>query len=148
MGAIYRNIVQSEKGFAHMLLLLIRLYWGWMFCVAGISKFQYLYDIACYFYSIGLPWPVFFAVVVPFFEIVGGLSLFFGIFTRVFTVPLVVIMISALLTAHMEATRQFFTTPTLVFSQAPFFYLYAALIVMIFGPGRFSADHAIGCEDK
>jgi putative oxidoreductase len=52
-------------------------------------------------------------------------------------------MIVAYITADFEAISKFFSDPDKFVKADPFPFLLAALIVLIFGPGRFSLDALI-----
>ena len=55
-------------------------------------------------------------------------------------------MLVAYLTAENEALHAFFSDPDKFVSATPFQFMFAALLVLIFGPGAFSLDRWIGCE--
>lgn len=134
--AQFENILSSLQ---HPLLLVIRLYWGWSFFQAGWGKFGKMDEVIGFFASMGLP--AFNAYLVAGFEAVGGILLMLGLFSRIIAIPLIVIMIVALCTAHGEATFNLWNDPATFFEQPPFLYLYASLLVMIFGAGKWSLDH-------
>ena len=52
-------------------------------------------------------------------------------------------MVVAYLTADWDAAKQIFSEPDKFFAAAPFLHLFACLIVLIFGPGKFSIDHLL-----
>jgi putative oxidoreductase len=52
-------------------------------------------------------------------------------------------MTMAYITADREALLSIFSDPDKFSAAAPFTYLMASLIVLIFGPGRFSLDRLI-----
>lgn len=77
-------------------MLILRVVLGLSFLVHGVSKFQGgIGNTAGWFGSIGIP--SFFAYVVAFVEVVGGIALILGLFTRVVSVIMAVIMIGAVL---------------------------------------------------
>jgi uncharacterized membrane protein YphA (DoxX/SURF4 family) len=78
-------------------LLLIRIMVGTVFLSEGIQKFLYPDQLGVgRFIKIGLPAPEFFGYFVPFFEIVCGLLILIGLFTRFAAIPLIIIMIAAI----------------------------------------------------
>lgn len=139
----YYGIVQGENFLGHFLLLIIRLYWGGLFVVTGVGKLMNIDHVASYFASLNLPAPLFFAYVIGIIELLGGVSLFIGLFSRLFSIVLAVLLIAAYATAHQEALINFFVNPNLFFMQQPFLFLYATLIVLCFGPGFISIDYWI-----
>ncbi len=122
------------------LLLAMRLYWGWHFLVAGVSKFGNIPLVSEFFGSVEIPFPLFSAYLVAFVESVGGVCLLLGLFSRTVAIPLALIMIVALLTAHHSETFAVFQNPQRLINQLPFNYLLACLVVLCFGPGKFSID--------
>ena len=53
-------------------------------------------------------------------------------------------MIVAYLTAHRDVVATVFSKPDDFVSAPPFLFLYTSIIVLVFGPGTFSADHVLG----
>src|SRR5580698_6039668 len=70
-------------------ILLVRLMTGGVFFWEGILKFVYVNQGVGRFTKIGIPFPEFSAHFVGCFEIVGGLLIIFGLFTRFVSVPFV-----------------------------------------------------------
>lgn len=133
----------SDKYLQDMLLLFLRLYWGYSFFMAGYGKLTHISDTAASFSSIGIPMPYLSALLTGCFESICGLLLFLGIFSRMAAVPLIVIMIIALLTAHHEATFNIFVDQSQFVKQSPVTYLIVSLVVLAFGPGKISLDYII-----
>jgi putative oxidoreductase len=77
-------------------------------------------------------------------ECLGGLLLVAGLASRLTSIPLIVTMLVAYLTADSEAVRAIFSEPDKFTSAAPFLFLLASVIVLLFGPGAISLDHLIG----
>lgn len=134
--------------FSHFLLLAIRLFWGYAFFQAGLVKLLKMDTVIEFFVKIDVPWPVFSAWAVSIVECVGGIFLFFGIFSRLSSIPLAVIMGCALYFAHFEAVEGILDHPQRFINQLPFNYFLASVIVFCFGPGVFSIDYIFGrkCE--
>jgi len=122
------------------LLLLIRLYWGWSFAQTGWGKLTHLEKTTAYFADLNLPLPRLNAIAAGSVECIGGLLLALGFFARPASVPLIFTMVVAYVTASSEALHAFFREPDKFVTADPFLYLFAALIVLAFGPGRFSID--------
>jgi len=53
-------------------------------------------------------------------------------------------MVVAYLTADRDKVTGIFQNPDAFVTAAPFLFLFAALIVLVFGPGKLSADALIG----
>jgi len=130
----YANSLQS------VFLLFVRLYWGWQFVVDGWGKLHNLPKVIEYFGSLGLPAPGPTAVFVSILELVGGVLLALGLGSRLIALLLTGNMTMAYITGDREALLSIFSDPDKFIAAAPFSYLMASLIVLIFGPGRFSLD--------
>ena len=68
---------------------------------------------------------------------IGGVLLMLGLGTRLASVPLIVTMLVAYLTAHREKAFKSLGDFT---DQPPFPFLMAALVLLAFGAGRWSLD--------
>ena len=126
-----------------LFLLAIRLYWGWQFFQTGRGKLQNLDQTAEFFGSLDIPAPKLNAMLAGGTECLGGLLLLIGLASRVISVPLIFTMIVAYATAHLDSVKTMFSDPDTFVTQAPFLFLLAAVIIFIFGPGRFSLDHLL-----
>ena len=122
------------------LLLVIRLYWGISFVQTGWGKLTHLERTASYFASLGLPLPKLNAAMAGSTECFGGALLALGLFARPISAPLIFTMIVAYVTADNEALHAIFSDTDKFTGAAPFLFLYAALIVLAFGPGKLSLD--------
>ncbi|NGX54396.1 MAG: hypothetical protein KR126chlam2_00006 [Chlamydiae bacterium] len=127
----------------HFLLFAIRLYWGSLFIKAGIMKFSQLGNMAEMFSNVSIPFPYVAVIIVAIFEIVGGVSWILGLFSRLFSIPLIILLVVAYFTAHIDALTSIFTNPSLFTSDVPFLFLYTALVIFCFGPGKISLDYLI-----
>lgn len=137
----YYGVVQGENFLGNFLLLIIRVYWGGMLAITGVGKLMNIDGVADFFASVNIPAPLFMAYFVGIIELLGGISLFVGLFSRLYSIVLVVLFFVAYATAHSEALINFFINPSLFIEEAPFLYLYASLVVACFGPGFISIDH-------
>jgi putative oxidoreductase len=128
------------------LLLAIRLVWGLGFFQTGLGKLQNLERTAGFFASIGIPAPKLNAMMAGGTEMVGGILLIIGLGGRIATVPLIFTMLVAFATADRDSIVQAYTTHDLdkLTSAAPFPFLLACLLILVFGPGKFSLDQVIG----
>lgn len=83
--------------------LLLRFYLAPIFILAGWHKLSALDSTAYYFGEyLGLPAPALMALLAGGAELIGGAALLFGIGVRLFTLPLMLIMIVAALSAHWD----------------------------------------------
>ena len=130
------------------LLLLVRLYWGWGFFQTGKGKLMHLERTAGYFASLNIPAPKLNAIAAGSVECAGGLLLLLGLGGRVVPVPLIFTMLVAYATAESEALHALTSDPDKFTSAAPFLFLLAAVLVLVFGPGQLSLDAAFGRKPK
>jgi putative oxidoreductase len=121
-------------------LLVIRLYWGWSFAQTGWGKLMNLERTTGYFASLGLPAPKLNALAAGGTECLGGILLLLGLFSRFASPALIFTMLVAYFTAEREALHAIATDPDKFTGAAPFLFLFVALIVFVFGPGKFSLD--------
>lgn len=126
-----------------VLLLCLRLGWGWGFFLAGQGKLLHLDKAAKFFAELGFPAPQLNVILAALVEGVGGLFLIAGLFSRITCVPLIVTMVVAYATAHRAELTGIFSQPDEFTGAAPFLYLLVALIILAFGPGRLSLDALI-----
>jgi putative oxidoreductase len=124
-------------------LLLIRLYWGWQLIQTGWGKLQTLDKVTQFFTSLGIPAPGANAVVVASLEFGGGILLILGLASRLISVPLTVSMFVAFVTADREALGSIFSDPDKFYAAAPYTFLFAVLLILVFGPGKISLDEWI-----
>jgi uncharacterized membrane protein YphA (DoxX/SURF4 family) len=83
-------------------IILIRILVGWVFVSEGIQKFLFPAALGVgRFAKIGIPQPAFLAPVVGAIEIGCGLLLIFGIWTRLASIPLLVIISTAIVTTKI-----------------------------------------------
>ena len=139
----YALLVRCANSLQSAFLLFVRLYWGWQFAVDGWGKLHNLPKVIEYFGSLGLLAPGPTAVFVSILELVGGVLLALGLGSRLIALLLTGNMTVAYITGDREALLSIFSDPDKFSAAAPFTYLMASLIVLIFGPGRFSLDSLI-----
>ena len=124
-------------------LLAVRLYWGWQFWQAGWGKLQDISKPIGFFTDLGILFPVFNAWLVSSLECFGGVLLVLGLASRLISIPLVIDMTVAYLTADRQALKAIFSEPGKFYGADPYTFWFAALVVLIFGPGMISLDYLI-----
>ncbi|MDE3165092.1 MAG: DoxX family protein [Acidobacteriota bacterium] len=136
----YRLLLTAANALQSPFLLLVRLYWGWQFLVAGWGKLHDIAKVTGFFTTLGIPFPGLNAQFVSGLEFFGGILLAAGLGSRLIALPLAVDMVVAYITADREAFFSFLSDPDKFTAAAPYTFLMASLIVLIFGPGRFALD--------
>jgi putative oxidoreductase len=121
-------------------LLAVRLYWGWQLVQSGWGKLHNLDKVTDYFTSLGLPMPAQMAVIISCVELFGGIFLALGLLSRLTALVLTVNLIAAYITGDREALLSIFSDPDKFYAAAPYTFLIASLIVLLFGPGKVSLD--------
>jgi putative oxidoreductase len=123
-----------------LLLLAVRLYWGWQFAQSGWGKLHRLDGVTDFFTTLGLPMPHTTAIVVSLIEFVGGILFALGLGSRLVSLVLFVNMSVAYWTADRDALMQIFSDPGKFYNADPYTFWFAALVVLVFGPGLFAVD--------
>lgn len=127
--------------FQAIFLLIVRVYWGFLFFIGGYYKIIDMPPFIDFFNQLGLStaW----AYIITIFELVCGIFLFFGFFSRIAAGCTAVIMFGAYIMAHPAQFFSFFRDPSYFFSAPSFSFLFASLVVFFFGPGMLSIDGLI-----
>ncbi|HVS51594.1 MAG TPA: DoxX family protein [Opitutaceae bacterium] len=123
-----------------LLLLVIRVWWGWSFFQTGKGKLMNLEGTTEFFASLHIPAPKLNAIVAGSTECFGGLLLLAGLFSRPIAVPLIFTMLVAYWTNDHAALVAIFSDTDKFTGATPFLFLFACLIVFAFGPGPISLD--------
>lgn len=153
MPKIVNALESAYEGFAlvlnslrNPLLLAIRLYWGWQFATDGWGKLTHLDKVTEFFTTLGLPAPGMTALAVALIEFVGGILFAAGIGTRLVSLVLFVNMTMAFLSVPDDRTNFFhvFSKPEDFYGASPWTYWFAALLILILGPGLMAVDTIIG----
>ena len=147
MSTLIHNLSKTHDRFFALLsklqspfLLAVRLYWGWQLAESGWGKLHNLEKVTEFFTSLNLPMPAQMAVVISCLEFFGGIFLSIGLLSRVTALVLTINMIMAYVTADREALFSFFSEPDKFSAAAPYVFLIASLIILIFGPGKICVD--------
>ncbi|HSW85920.1 MAG TPA: DoxX family protein [Rhabdochlamydiaceae bacterium] len=144
LRSAYSVLVMVGNFLQPFLLLFIRLFWGWMFIRTGLGKLTNMDQVISYFESLGIGHPAFSAYVASLIEFLCGICLFFGFASRLVAIPLIINMIVAYLTAEARAFAMFFSDMQNFVTRTPFTFLFASILIFVFGPGPFSIDFFLG----
>ena len=127
------------------LLLAIRLYWGWQFAQDGWGKLTHLPRVTAFFTSLNLPAPGATAALVATLEFGGGILLVLGLASRLVSLVLFVNMTMAYLSVPDDRVNfsHILSNPSDFYNATPYTYWFAALLILILGPGLFSIDALI-----
>lgn len=124
--------------------ILIRLIVGAVFLSEGIQKFLFpALRGAGRFEKIGLPSPEFLGSFVGAFEIICGLLLLIGLFSRLASIPLIVIMLVALAITKSEVYLEEGLWELIHESRTDWAMLLGSFFLLIEGSGGYSFDKMI-----
>jgi len=140
---IYRKLIWAGESLQSPFLLAVRLYWGWQMAQTGWGKLTDLSKVTAFFTQLGIPAPGLNAVFIAVLEFAGGILLAAGLASRLVALLLACDMVVAYLAADREALFSIFSDPDKFYAAAPYTFLFASLIVLIFGPGRISIDRLL-----
>jgi putative oxidoreductase len=144
IGSAYQRACTGLNALQSPLLLAIRLYWGWQFAQDGWGKLHHLDRVTQFFASLNLPMPAETALFVALIEFAGGILLALGIGTRLVSLVLFVNMTVAFWTAEKDAFLGVLSNPDKFQAADAYNYWFAALLILILGPGLFAVDGLIG----
>jgi putative oxidoreductase len=139
----YRRLIAFGNASRSFLLLAIRLFWGWQFFLTGKGKLADLTKPTQFFESLGIPFPHAQAILAGSVECLGGLLLLIGLASRLISLPLMILLTVAYLTADIDRARAIFSDPDKFVTADEFLFLFAVAIIFVFGPGAFSLDAII-----
>ena len=137
---LYRMLISAASGLQNPFLLLIRLAWGYQMHIAGHGKLHDLAKVTGFFTQLGIPLPGANAIFISVLEFTGGILFALGLGSRLIALLFAADMVVAYVLADREALMSIFRDPDKFYAAAPYTFLFAALIVLIFGPGKFSLD--------
>ena len=117
-------------------LLLGRLALGMLFVNTGWGKVHDIPKVVGFFVELKIPMPLLNAYVVSWSELLCGTALIVGLATRLSTIPLIVSMIVAILTARLGDIHGLGSLAQV----DEFTYLALLVVVAFVGPGALSLD--------
>jgi putative oxidoreductase len=124
------------------LLLAIRLYWGFQFGQDGYGKLTHLDKVTEFFTSLALPAPHMAALFVASVEFFGGILFAIGLLSRLTSLVLWVNMTMAYLSVPDDRVNfsHILSKPEDFYGAGPYTYWFAALLILILGPGWIAVD--------
>ena len=133
-----RNIIETNNFSS---ILLIRLLVGSVFLSEGIQKFLYPDTLGIgRFIKIGIPAPEFFAPFVGIVEIVFGLLLIIGLFTRIAAIPLIINISVAIISTKIPMLINQGFWKMAHEARTDFSMLFGLIFLLIVGGGKISLD--------
>jgi putative oxidoreductase len=122
-------------------LLLIRILVGWVFVAEGIQKFLFPAQLGVgRFVKIGIPAPQVMAPLVGTVEIVCGMLLLLGLFTRLAAIPLLGVISVAIATTKIPMIAKTGMWSMLHEARTDFSMVLGLVFLIITGAGSLSLD--------
>jgi putative oxidoreductase len=126
------------------ILLFIRLAWGWQLLESGHGHLSNVAGTAKNFADWGVPFPTLNVYISGSTEMIGGALLMLGLMSRLISIPLFFNFCVAYLTASRDEFTHFFSqNPDAIINDAAFPFLVTSVLILAFGPGKFSIDYLI-----
>lgn len=138
---VTKNILSNGQNVS---LLLARLTLAYGFYGPAMQKWADMSSVAGWFGELGIPFPMLNAYMAATTELLGVVLLSLGLFTRLISLPLMVVMIVAITTVHITHG---FSAGDNGF-EIPLYYMLFLAIFASFGAGKFSLDHLLFGEGK
>ncbi len=132
------------KNISDFPIILIRLMVGAVFLSEGIQKFLFPAELGVgRFIKIGLPSPEFLGYFVPAFEITCGVLILIGLFTRLASIPLIIIMLTAIISTKIPILLNEGFWELAHAARTDWAMLIGAIFLALVGAGKFSIDNLI-----
>ncbi len=132
--SLSKDILQN---FQSLSLLFARLAVAYGFLEPALMKWKDIDGIATWFGTMGIPFPTLNAYISATTEILGVVLLTLGLFTRLISIPLIVVMVVAIMTVHLAHG---FSAGDNGF-EIPLYYMLFLFIFLSHGAGKFSIDY-------
>jgi len=117
---------------------------GAVFLSEGIQKFLFPDALGSgRFEKIGLPTPEFLGSFVGSFEMLCGLLVLLGVFTRLASIPLIIIMLTAIATTKAKVLADSGFWEMMHGSRTDWAMLLGSIFLLIEGAGAYSVDNRI-----
>lgn len=139
MKDLYMTFTSISSFFKPFSLLFARLIVAYGFYEPAMNKWSGIENVASWFGSMGIPFPLLNAYMAATTETIGVALLTLGLFTRAISLPLIVIMIVAIVTVHLPNG---FSAGDNGY-EIPVYYMLFLFIFFTQGAGKFSLDRFI-----
>jgi putative oxidoreductase len=124
--------------------LVTRLSVGWVFLESGYGKLMHLDKVREFFESLGIPAASIQAPFVAGVELLGGILLIVGAWTRIASLPLIGVMVVAIKTAKSAELEGFSD----LFGLSEYLYVLLLIWLAIHGAGALSVDGLFSRKKK
>jgi putative oxidoreductase len=141
--SLYRRFQLISARLDSPFLLLVRVYWGWQFAQSGWGRLHNIDRATGFFASLGIPAPYLTVICISLLEFIGGILLIGGLATRFIGLLLACDMAVAYVLSDRAALASIISNPGQFYGADPYTFLFASLMALIFGAGRYSLDYLI-----
>ncbi|HIP28647.1 MAG TPA: DoxX family protein [Sulfurovum sp.] len=125
-------------------LLFARITMAYGFYEPAMKKWSDIQSVSQWFDSMGIPFPTLNAYMAASTELIGVVLLTLGLFTRLISIPLMVIMLVAIITVHWGHG---FSAGDNGF-EIPLYYMLFLALFASYGAGKISLDHLLFGEEQ
>ena len=136
-----KNILSNGQSIS---LLFARIAVAYGFYTPAMEKWSGIDEVAKWFGSMGIPFPTLNAYMAASTELLGVILLTLGLFTRLISIPLMVIMVVAITTVHLGNG---FSAGNNGF-EIPLYYLLFLALFASLGAGKLSLDYLLFGEEQ
>jgi len=144
---MFKQHLEKCKNWAHPCIekcqwlpgLVTRLSVGWVFMEAGWGKINNMASTVEFFTQLGIPAASIQAPFVAGVEFIGGIMLMLGVCARFVSVPLLITMVVAILTAKRADIEGLSD----LFAMSDFLFIVLFLWIIVYGAGKISLDHVL-----
>lgn len=139
---LYSFLVKIGSNLQSLFILYMRLHWGHKLFLLGTASLQSIDRVAALLTSVKISSPLFHAYELGIVEAVCGFLLMIGLISRLASLALLVVMVTALSDVHPPelSALDYLLAQMKIVLQESYPYLITAAIVFVFGPGRVSID--------
>jgi putative oxidoreductase len=158
-GKICQRLISWLNLLQPVLLLGVRLYIGYQAMVSGWAHLHHVDQTADFFKSLNIPMPRLNVYIAGLTELIGGGLLLIGLFSRLTAIPFTFNFVIAIVSVHLqdahnslgELAGKIWNNQDIVLKDDAFPFMFAGLMVLIFGPGIISIDgllKTLFCQKK
>lgn len=133
---VTHNIANKLNKLSDVSLLALRLILAYGFWGPAMNKWNNMQGVADWFESLGYPLPLLNAYLAGTTELLGVFLLGLGLFTRIISIPLMIVMLVAIFTVHWSNG---FAAGDNGF-EIPLYYLAMLFVLFTNGAGKISLD--------
>lgn len=132
----YCHVLDNLKDLPPLIFRAVLVYGFYSPAIYKITDFS---GTAAWLESLGMPFPLLNAYLSGITEFAGVILLTLGLGTRIIALPLIITMIVAIMTVHID--HGFSAAKNGI--EIPFYFIIMLIALMVYGSGRFSIDYLI-----